>query len=264
MRDILGIAVAVLVGLLTLAFQPWTPPWWGGVIISGSVAAGTAVHIVWRNLPAGIRPLGLRIENIKSKIPTIVASIGLTALFFGLLGYAVTHTPVIAPDAPDFIADDPPVFVPHSTIPPAPPGQRPLLSSAANFIFSCYFPKQTSAETAKRKAFLQRSLKPWGEEVGFDISMTDVNGGLRVTIEPKTEEAKSRFLRLGVLPVVATVFIDVQKFGPQFTVVAHADLPKEYQHFSLITPNASAPQIIDAQKHIGDLLGGSEDACHLI
>jgi hypothetical protein len=75
----------------------------------------------------------------------------------------------------------PPVIVPQPTIMPAPPGQRPLISSLARFIFSCSLPKQSAAAAANQKAFLQKSLGPWGQQIGFDISMADVPGGFRVT-----------------------------------------------------------------------------------
>jgi hypothetical protein len=39
----------------------------------------------------------------------------------------------------------PAVIVPQPTIMPAPPGQRPLISSLAKFIFSCNLPKQSAA-----------------------------------------------------------------------------------------------------------------------
>jgi hypothetical protein len=156
----------------------------------------------------------------------------------------------------------PAVIVPQPTIMPAPPGQRPLISSAARFLFSCHL-KQSAAAAANRKAFLQKSLGPWGEQIGFDISVTDVPGGFRVTINASTDEAKNRFLSLGILPVVATVFVDVQRYDQDTIVVAHADLPKEYQHFTLMTPSVNAPQIVEAQKQLGLFLGGNDNSCHI-
>ena len=154
--------------------------------------------------------------------------------------------------------------LPPVIIGPAPLGQRPLISSLARYVFSCSMRKQTTADAAKRKDFLQKSLPQWGEQIGFDISMADVPGGFCVTVEAKTQEAKNRFLSLGVAPVVAVVLIDVQKFGPQYTIVARADLPKEYQNYSLITPNALAPPITEAQRELGFFLGGNDDSCRVI
>ena len=208
-----------------------------------------------------VRPR-LEQRGIKPKPSAILASTIIICGFVGLFGYAVTNSLTNNDYALPEIIPTPPA-VPQNPI-AAPPGQRPLLSSAAKFIFACYMAKQTAAEAAKQKAFLQRSLKQFGDQIGFDISMTGAVGGFRVTVEARTDEAKNRFLPLGVLPIVTTVFIDVQKYGPQMIVVARADLPKEFQNYTLITPNLQAPQIIEAEKQVGLFLGLTDDACHII
>lgn len=45
MCDLFGIAIAVLVTMLSLAFTPWTPVWWACVIIAALVAIATGIHI---------------------------------------------------------------------------------------------------------------------------------------------------------------------------------------------------------------------------
>jgi len=124
--------------------------------------------------------------------------------------------------------------------------------------------KQTPAQAAKQKAWLEKNIKAIGDEIGFALSMADIPGGFRITVEAKTDEAKDQFLKLGVLPIVVTVFVDVQELNPQTIVVAYADLPKEYHNFSLLTPNAEAPPIIEAQKQIASFLALTDDACHII
>jgi uncharacterized membrane protein YjfL (UPF0719 family) len=201
-------------------------------------------------------------RGIKPKTSAVLASLFLIGGFIALFGYAVINSPVNNDDIlPEIIPTQP--VVPANPI-VAPPGQRSLVSSAAKFIFACYAPKQTAAEAAKQKVLLQNSLKQFGDQIGFDISISDTVGGFRVTVEARTDEAKNRFLSLGVLPIVTTVFIDIQKYGPQTIVVAHADLPKEFQNYTLITPNLQAPQIVEAEKQVGLFLGLTDNACHII
>jgi hypothetical protein len=227
----------------------------------------TLIAIAFQIFDLSIKSILARFDKgaVKSATSKALGFVLLGALFGPLLIYSVTHPGEPAPEPPPRlpVVPMPPVVMPPISI-VAPPGQRPLLSSAAKFIFACYAAKQTAGQAAKQKAFLQNSLKPWGEQIGFDISMADTTGGFRVTVEAKTDEAKNRFLAFGVLPVVAVVFIDVQQFGPQIIVVASADLPKQYKAYSLVTPNASAAQIVEAQQQIGFFLALPDNACHLI
>lgn len=45
MRDVLGYAVAALIGLVTLALQPWSPQWWAGIIVATAIAAVATAHL---------------------------------------------------------------------------------------------------------------------------------------------------------------------------------------------------------------------------
>src|SRR5579864_21615 len=50
MRDILGYAVAALIGLWTATLQPWSSGWWAGVIIASAITLITSLHLLWHNL----------------------------------------------------------------------------------------------------------------------------------------------------------------------------------------------------------------------
>ncbi len=50
MRDIFGIAVAVIIAMLSLAFTAWTVQWWACLGIAAAVATGTGLHIIWPTL----------------------------------------------------------------------------------------------------------------------------------------------------------------------------------------------------------------------
>jgi hypothetical protein len=53
--DIFGIAVAVLIGLGTLAVEAWSKTWWAGIAISGTIATVIGVHILWKSLPVSAK-----------------------------------------------------------------------------------------------------------------------------------------------------------------------------------------------------------------
>jgi hypothetical protein len=55
MRDVLGYAVAALIGLWTATLQAWSPQWWAGVVIASAVALLTSLHLLWTNLPEAAR-----------------------------------------------------------------------------------------------------------------------------------------------------------------------------------------------------------------
>jgi hypothetical protein len=61
MRDVLGIAVAVLIALLSQIVEPWSAPWWGGMIASAVIAGSVIIHLVWRALAESRKALWIRI-----------------------------------------------------------------------------------------------------------------------------------------------------------------------------------------------------------
>jgi hypothetical protein len=67
MRDILGIAVAVVIALLAQIVDPWSGPWWVGMTLSSAIALLVVVHLLWRGLKRpikwGWRPLKLFLET---------------------------------------------------------------------------------------------------------------------------------------------------------------------------------------------------------
>jgi hypothetical protein len=47
MRDVFGIAVAVVIAGLSQIIQPWSPWWWAGMAVAGLVATYSAGHLIW-------------------------------------------------------------------------------------------------------------------------------------------------------------------------------------------------------------------------
>ena len=53
MRDIFGIAVAVMIALLSQIVEPWSGPWWTTLIISAVIAIVAASDIVAKQISRG-------------------------------------------------------------------------------------------------------------------------------------------------------------------------------------------------------------------
>ena len=238
---------------------------WGGIGLAVALIASAAVTALWGEaIATWLKRYDA--DNVARKARAVVAALCLGGLFCGLLLYGAIHPATPASDPPPSlptVSDPPKMVIPQSPI-AAPPNQRPLVSSAARFVFMCDATKQTAAQAAKQKAFLQKNLPAWGEQIGFTIAMADTAGGYHITVEAKTDEAKNRFLAMGVLPVVALVHIEVQLYGPMISVVARADLPPEYQSYSRITPDLQAVPVVEAQSQIPMFLALPDNACHLI
>jgi hypothetical protein len=50
--DIFSLAIAALITLLTLIVEPWSKPWWIGVIAASAITLSALGHIVYKALEA--------------------------------------------------------------------------------------------------------------------------------------------------------------------------------------------------------------------
>jgi hypothetical protein len=57
--DVFSLAVAALIGLYTITLQPWSPQWWGGVAVAGTIALATGGHIFWNRFRGLLASLSL-------------------------------------------------------------------------------------------------------------------------------------------------------------------------------------------------------------
>lgn len=259
--DVLSLAVAALVGLVTLTLQPWTAQWWASVVVVGTLAAGALTHIIWNNLsprnraylaPATWSPDG-RVQNGKWRA---LGGIVLAGLIVGVVIVAlkVHHADNNLEESP-----------PHQPIIPPPSGSS-LVSRADKFIFACDIPRDphwSEQAYAKQKEEWKKELRTWGQVIGFEIDLSDIDGGFRVSIRAETVEARNRMASAGVWPSITTVFVDIRRIGPRLVVSAYADLPKELSFFAMFPPDPTLPQVIAAEKQLGELLG-APGTCHLI
>lgn len=123
-------------------------------------------------------------------------------------------------------------------------------------------PPQNSEQEIAQRENLEKNVKAWGDTFSVAISFDDVSdGGLRVTAEAKSIEAKARFISLGLLPGITKVFLEIRRINQQEIVVAYAEIPKTiFMPLGLI-PDRNAPQVKTGQDLLTQFLGGS---CHMI
>ncbi len=99
MRDILGIAVAVVIALLSQIVEPRSPLWWTAIIAAGLVAVSVAGHLVWRAI-ADHRGQTRRMAAIIGMIVCAVGFVGFAGWFFIQKPTAVVPTTLASTDTP--------------------------------------------------------------------------------------------------------------------------------------------------------------------
>ena len=94
--DILGLAAAVVIALLSQIVEPWSRPWWAGMIGAGLIALAAVVHMIWRGLPDETRRVHLspaawtpegKVTGGRSR--SIIGALMLAVLLGG--GYMASH-----------------------------------------------------------------------------------------------------------------------------------------------------------------------------
>jgi len=159
-------------------------------------------------------------------------------------------------------AKPPPVSAPQPFERPS-----PLVSRANKFIFACDVPVDphvTPEQQAHGRAELERGVKAWGAMLGFTATVSDVEGGIQITVEANTIEGKNRFLSAGVSPLATKLVLEMRRIGPRIMVTAYPDLPKEFSIFSLFPADPSSPQIAPAEKQVSKMFGWPEGTCHVV
>jgi hypothetical protein len=153
----------------------------------------------------------------------------------------------------------------HAAPSSAPLPPVPIQSRMDRFIFECAVPvPQTLEEDAKQKELLQKNIRGWADTFGLSASFSEIRDGTQITIEAKTNEAKVRFVSMGIAPGITKIILEARRIDGRQIVVARAEVPKNYQYLSMLTPDPSVQQIIDGQRQIARFLGGAEDACRLL
>jgi hypothetical protein len=94
--------------------------------------------------------------------------------------------------------------------------------------------------------------------------MIDIRGGIRITSEAKTLDARNKLISLGIFPAVTKINFEMRRVGEQIIVTTYADLPSGFEFFSMFTPDRNTPLILTAQKQIAAFIGARKGGCRLI
>jgi hypothetical protein len=142
------------------------------------------------------------------------------------------------------------------------PLSLPIMSRLERFIFACNVPAmQGPDQEATQKETLKKNVQTWADTIAVVVTFDDISGGLRITAEAKTVEAKARFVSLGLLPGITKVILETRGIGQQQLVAAYAEIPKKMFMIYGLVPDPHHPQVIAAQNLLGQFMGG---ACHLV
>jgi hypothetical protein len=188
--DILGLAMAVMIGLLTQIVEPRSTPWWIGVSISGLIGTITLTHIIWNDRDRIKTVLG-------SRVGLVLCS--LTIVPIGVLGFIVSvglDLPKTSSEA--MVAEQTTGALPQMGLQPLYSGS--LQSVYGKFLFQCNVGPPTPEAAAKypqMKEVYKNALEVWGDVMGASLSLSDIRGGYRIALELNTDEAKAKWLDAG-------------------------------------------------------------------
>jgi hypothetical protein len=97
----------------------------------------------------------------------------------------------------------------------------PFQSTYERMIFVCPVPAPDPFEAggySRKKEILKSAYAAWGGTIGIDFSMTEIRSGLKVTMEPKTFEAKKKIFQM-TGTTVSKVEMEVRRIGPDWETI---------------------------------------------
>lgn len=257
MRDLLGYAVAALIGLWTATLQPWSPQWWAGVIIASAVVLITSLHVLWNNLPASvrgaIRPVFWKPDGY---LRAWVGILLLCVLATG--GYVGSHWPT------GFLrsTQSAPQTASASTEP-----TEPTASRLNHIILRCDVPPDSPTRTVTDFLWelndYKQKLDVLGDAMGVAFTMETIRGGFRIEAEAVTDEAKQRMLPLSSIGVTKFTF-EIRRLDKFELVSAIVKLPPQYAFYGWIPPNPAAPDTILVIHWVERFFSFKAGTCHLV
>jgi hypothetical protein len=144
---------------------------------------------------------------------------------------------------------------------PLPP-TTPIISRSERFIFACDVPPPKNADEATaQKDTLERNVQGWADTLGVTITFADIDGGIRITGEAKSFEAKARFISMGIVGGITKIYVEARRIGEQQILAVYADVPKKSFFIWGLIPDPRAPQVIEGQNLLTKFVGGE---CHML
>jgi len=255
MRDVLGYAVAALIGLWTATLQAWSPQWWTGVIIASAIVLITSLHLLWNNLPVSTR------DTIR---PVFWKPTGYLRAWVGILllclllggGYVGSHWPTA------FLRTQTPS---NGNVSSEPSG--PFVSRLNHFILSCDVPPPPPGKSVTDSLWelqdYKRKLDVLGDAMGVTFTMETIRGGVRIEAEATTDEAKQRIPALTMLGVTKFTF-EIRRVEKVELVSVIIKLPPQFAFYGWIPPNPAAPDTKQVIYFVENFFGFKPGICQVI
>lgn len=262
MRDIFGLAVAIVIAGLAQIVAPWSLPWWVGMIAAGLIAAATGVHILWNRLPEPVQTL-IR-PAFLAPTGKVRGWIGIAVLCFVLgSGYIViSRVTARSPEIP--LPQPRPSAAPQST------AELPtiLISRGDKLTFACDVPPPDEKEAPKVHQKIEeakRNLEIFGDAIGATYTVTYIRGGIRLEIEITSEDMKRKILIATGLSDVTKLIYEARRVAQQEIISITANFPEPLRQFySLQTPDPTSKASITVQTQIERLFSVPTGGCHMM
>jgi hypothetical protein len=265
MRDVLGIAVAIVIALLSQIVQPWTPLWWTGMVIAGVIAAYAGGHLFWGQLPLIVTS---QITNtVWSPTGKLRPWVGL-ALLMAILGggyVAISRATAPSPEIP-LPKPRPQEASRPEGVTITPPLQ--ILSRGDKMIFVCDVPppnEKEAAEFPRKIEEAKRNLEILGDAIGATYTITYIRGGIRLDIEATSDEIKHKILMATGMRDLTKLTYEERRVGNKILVTIYANFPEPIRQFySLLTPDPSSKDTLSIKSQIERVFSFQSGVCQLI
>jgi hypothetical protein len=189
------------------------------------------------------------------------------------VGWYETHHYEKPPSAADVAREITRLITPSSNLPvapaksPPPPEvySGPIQSTLGKILFSCAVPPPDDAVAAQFPRQLQDykiALEAWGEALSLDTSISGIKGGVRITVEAKSDEGKLRIWR-STGTTIRKASIDVRRVG-QIELVSYVVEFPDYFKPMLSAPLQIDWDIITLTRAIERMISAPWGVCHVI
>jgi hypothetical protein len=202
--------------------------------------------------------IGIRSIPDMSKFWKLASTVAVGAIYLGIGCFLHWHfSPVKAASESAAEVQTPAIPVPAK--PATQPSQR-LLSTAGKMLLSCAVPPGDKKKRAEAKRNFQKISKIYDETFGISLTLSDIEDGYVVEIQPKTQEGRTK------MGEVSRVVIREQRVGENIMVSYSWEMPGLLGGVLTAVPiDADADQTKQAVKQVEQLLGpAAQDKCKLL
>ena len=144
-----------------------------------------------------------------------------------------------------------------------------IFSRGDRYQFTCSVPAPSEDNPKtfpERFEAWKKSLQILGEAVGVEATVTTIEGGVRLELEPITEEMKRKLIMIGLPPGVTKAIFEIRRVSPE-NVIVTIDANYPYllrQLFSIFTPDPASKETLEMARQIERMLHFPEGVCRLL